>query len=103
MARESREPTTVSLASAPGEWRTGTVVEFDFDVGLGGVEDAGGLRYRFHCTQIAGDSRTIEVGTPVAFVVVAGRCGAWEAAGVRPLESPGVRGLDAEDSRGRPG
>lgn len=60
---------------------TGTVVEFDEAVGLGTVEDAGdGRRYLFHCTQIADGSRTIAVGAAVAFDVVPGHLGRFEAA-----------------------
>jgi len=68
----------------------GTVVDFDPVVGLGVVEAssggavAAGVRYRFHCTQILGGSRTIAVGTPVRFDVRPGRKGTWEAAGVTP-------------------
>lgn len=68
--------------------RSGTVVEFDEKVGLGVVAgEDGATRYPFHCTQIAGGTRTIDVGTPVTFVVVAGRGGRWEAAKVKPEAS----------------
>lgn len=62
----------------------GRVLEFDAAVGLGVVEAGGGAVFPFHCTQIAGGSRTIEVGTEVTFSVVAGRLGQWEAAEVAP-------------------
>lgn len=62
----------------------GTVAEFDEHVGLGTVTTPTGERYGFHCTQIAGGSRTIPVGSEVTFVVVPGRDGRWEAADVRP-------------------
>jgi hypothetical protein len=83
----------------------GTVVAFDDAVGLGEVETAGvaagadsragagvgsgagagagpvqSVRYRFHCTQIADGSRTVEVGTVVTFGLLAGHGGRWEAA-----------------------
>lgn len=64
------------------------VVEFDEAVGLGTLETDGGDRYLFHCTQIAGGSRTIDVGAAVAFTVVAARRGTWEAAGVTPARAP---------------
>lgn len=68
--------------------RSGTVAEFDDKVGLGMVtSEDGDTRYPFHCTQIAGGTRTIEVGTAVTFVVVAGRGGRWEAAHVKPENS----------------
>ena len=69
----------------------GRVSEFDAAVGLGRVESGGGgagdagdtgESYRFHCTQIADGSRSIEVGTEVSFSLVPGRLGQWEAAGV---------------------
>ncbi|MGH9095649.1 MAG: cold shock domain-containing protein [Acidimicrobiales bacterium] len=66
------------------ETRTGTVRQFDEQVGLGVVEAADGRRYPFHCTQIADGSRTIPVGAQVSFAVVAGHRGRWEAAGLRP-------------------
>jgi cold shock CspA family protein len=58
----------------------GTVVSFDEAVGLGVVEaPADGEKYGFHCTQIAGGSRTIAAGTPVRFEVRPARKGSWEA------------------------
>jgi hypothetical protein len=64
---------------------TGVVIAFDVLVGLGTVRAADGVEAGFHCTQIADGSRDIAVGTPVEFVVVAGRHGRWEAGAVRPL------------------
>ena len=65
----------------------GRVVEFDEAVGLGRVEGAAGEGgFGFHCTRIAGGSRTIAVGAEVTFEVVAGRLGRWEASDVRPAE-----------------
>lgn len=71
-------------STAAGDRLTGTVVDFDVKVGLGTVEVAARprLRYRFHCTQIADGTRTVEVGTRVGFVVVAAHGGVFEAAGV---------------------
>ncbi|MGH9114839.1 MAG: hypothetical protein ACRDWW_03325 [Acidimicrobiales bacterium] len=80
--------------------RRGTVVEFDDHVGLGVVEcagrdgeggrpaGAGPARYGFHCTQIAGGTRTIAVGTAVTFGLLPGRGGRWEAADVTPEDLP---------------
>ena len=64
--------------------RSGTVEEFDENVGLGSVAAAGGGRYPFHCTQIAGGSRTIEAGANVTFSVIPGHGGVWEAGDLRP-------------------
>ena len=63
---------------------SGTVIEFDEYVGLGEVEGADGLRYLFHCVEIADGTRTIEVGTAVEFTVVPGHLGRWEAAAIEP-------------------
>ena len=60
---------------------TGVVAEFDEHVGLGVVRTEEG-EYPFHCTQIADGTRTIEVGAPVRFDVIAGHLGKWEAARV---------------------
>lgn len=70
-----------------GDDRRGEVVSFDEAVGLGEVE-AGGQRWRFHCTQIADGTRTIAQGTPVRFRVVPARHGTWEAIEVLPEGRP---------------
>lgn len=62
----------------------GVVTAFDEAAGLGTVTADDGAQHPFHCTAIADGSRTIAVGTPVRFEVVAGRQGRWEAAEVRP-------------------
>lgn len=65
---------------------TGVVVGFDEDKGYGTVaDDDGGEERFFHCTAVADGTRTIEVGTRVAYEVVAGRLGRWEAARLRPV------------------
>ena len=66
---------------------TGVVTEFDEPAGIGTVTADGGGRHFFHCTAIADGSRTIEVGARVAFEVVPGRLGRWEASDLRP-EAP---------------
>lgn len=71
------------VSSQGGERRSGTVEEFDETVGLGSVAGAGGGRYPFHCTQIAGGSRTVDVGATVTFVVIPGHGGVWEAGDLR--------------------
>lgn len=77
-----------AVGGPAGGVRSGRVAAFDEAVGLGVVGDGVG-DYPFHCTQIAGGSRTIGVGTEVTFTVVAGRRGRWEAAAVTPV-SPGL-------------
>lgn len=66
----------------------GTVTGFDREAGLGEVRAADGAVYPFHCIVIADGSRTIEVGTPVEFEVLA-KLGRWEADHVRPAPLPG--------------
>jgi cold shock CspA family protein len=73
-----------------GAEHRGQVVEFDEGAGLGRVRTPGGDVYPFHCTQIAGGSRTIPVGSGVSFTVVAGHPGRWEAAGLTPLDQAGA-------------
>jgi cold shock CspA family protein len=64
---------------------TGVVEVFDDPRGLGEVRSDDGAVHPFHCTAIADGSRTIEVGTPVRYRIVAGRLGRWEAADITPL------------------
>jgi cold shock CspA family protein len=67
------------------ESTTGTVSSFDEYKGYGTVKDAHGSELPFHCTAIAGGSRTIDVGQKVEFTVVPGRGGRWEAKDLRPV------------------
>ncbi len=60
------------------------VTAFDHDSGHGTVTSDAGEEHPFHCTAIADGSRTIQVGTPVAFVVVPGHLGRWEATDLVP-------------------
>ena len=69
---------------APRATTRGRVVAFDDHRGLGEVEDHDRRRVRFHCTAIADGTRTIAVGTDVAFRVVTGPLGTLEAAELRP-------------------
>lgn len=64
--------------------RTGVVSSFDAAVGLGAVTSDDGVELGFHCTQITGGGRLIEVGAVVAFAVVPGHQGRWQAAQLRP-------------------
>ena len=59
---------------------------FDEHVGHGRVRaaDGDGEELFFHCTQIADGTRRIDPGAAVAFEVVPGHLGRWEAARVRP-------------------
>ena len=69
----------------------GTVIAFDDAIGFGDVQSTDDQRtYFFHCTQIAGGSRTIPVGAAVTFRVVAGRMGRWEAVDVLPVATSAV-------------
>jgi cold shock CspA family protein len=63
---------------------TGVVSEFDDASGLGGVTADDGTVYGFHCTQIAGGTRTIAVGTRVQFDVVPWHRGRYEAVALSP-------------------
>jgi cold shock CspA family protein len=63
----------------------GTVASFDDAKGFGTVrDDVTGDEHFFHCTAIADGTRTIDVGAVVAFDVVPGRNGQWEARAIRP-------------------
>jgi cold shock CspA family protein len=61
----------------------GRVTAFDEHKGYGVVTADDGTAYFLHCTQIADGTRSIEVGTEVAFEVLA-RLGRYEATEVRP-------------------
>ena len=65
----------------------GVVTEFDEPAGIGTVTADDGGQHFFHCTAIADGTRTIEVGARVAFDVVPGRLGRWEASDLRPEAS----------------
>ncbi len=82
------------MSAGPG-WGEGTVSAFDEAVGLGAITTADGTDYPFHCTQIADGSRTIAVGTPVAFIARAGLAGRWEAFELRPSAHPAPTGSPA--------
>jgi cold shock CspA family protein len=64
---------------------TGTVVEFDDHKGYGVVRDDAGGEHFFHCTAVADGTRSIAVGTRVAYEIVAGRRGRWEAVDLHPV------------------
>ena len=64
----------------------GRVVAFDDGAGFGTIESADGREFFFHCTRLADRSRTIGVGADVAFEIVPGHRGRWEASRVDKLE-----------------
>jgi cold shock CspA family protein len=72
------------LVATPLASTQGIVESFDDPRGLGVVRSADGTAYRFHCTSIEGETRSITEGVDVTFSVVAGRHGQWEASGLRP-------------------
>jgi cold shock CspA family protein len=63
----------------------GVVASFDDPRGYGTVRTDEGRDLFFHCTRIAGGTRTIVEGTRVAAEVAPGHLGRWEAATVTPL------------------
>lgn len=65
------------------ELATGVITSFDDPRGIGTVRADAGDEVFFHCTAIADGTRTIEEGTRVAFLVVPGRAGRWEATDIR--------------------
>jgi len=58
----------------------GVVTAFDDHKGYGTVTTDDGRDLFFHCTRIADGTRAIDVGQRVAFTVVPGHGGRWEAA-----------------------
>ena len=64
----------------------GIVAEYDDHAGLGEIE-ADDTRYWFHCTRIADGSRHVDPGQEVAFRVVPGHSGRWEATDVEKVSS----------------
>jgi len=76
------EPLTPEPSLEAGQ---GTVVEFDYERGLGMLVADDGRRLGFHCTAVADGSRRVEAGARVVFEVMAGRRGRWEATAIRPL------------------
>ena len=63
---------------------TGVVASFDDPAGHGTIVAADGRTLFFHCVAIVEGTRTIAPGTPVAFEVVPGHRGRWEARSIRP-------------------
>jgi cold shock CspA family protein len=66
--------------------RRGSVTLFDEARGLGGVTDETGDVFTFHCVEITDGTRSIAVGTPVRFEVIA-KLGHYEAARITTRNS----------------
>ena len=66
------------------ERASGTVTTFDDRRGIGEVTTEAGQVLAFHCTAVAGGSRTIAEGTAVVVEVAPGLPGRWEAVLVTP-------------------
>lgn len=69
--------------------RFGTVTAFDDARGLGEVTADDGEVLPFHCTAIAGGSRTVPEGSRVAFDAVPGHLGRHEARDLAPTVPAG--------------
>jgi cold shock CspA family protein len=61
------------------------VTTFDARRGWGTVTDSAGAEFEFHAAGIVGGSRHIDPGTRVAFDVVPGHRGRYEARGLTEL------------------
>ena len=70
----------------------GRVVAFDVEAGHGEVEADDGRRLFFHCSAVADGSRAVPTGAEVAFGVVPGHRGRWEAASLVVLRAEGDQG-----------
>jgi len=63
------------------------VVAFDETRGIGSVLADEGATLAFHCTQIVGGTRSIEVGARVRYARTPGALGEWEATAVEAVTS----------------
>lgn len=70
------------LSTASFGTARGSVTAFDATAGLGEITGDDGRLYPFHCTAIADGSRDIELGKQVAFTIVAGHLGRFEATAI---------------------
>ena len=82
-----------------GQVARGKVERFDREAGLGELRGADGRLLAFHCTEIAGGTRDIAVGTEVTFELAPGHLGAWEARSVTPLSGPEPKSPGAQSAR----
>lgn len=62
-----------------GAIRRGRVADFSPERCLGVVEEEGGARFAFHCVEIAGGTRRIEIGARVVYSLRPGHDGLLEA------------------------
>ena len=76
----------------------GRVTSFDARRGWGTVTDSEGAEFEFHATAIVDGSRRIDSGTPVAFSVVPGHRGRYEARGLTVLSGPGGPAGESESA-----
>ncbi len=67
------------------ELHVGEVLGYDDHVGIGTVGSTAGQSWMFHITAIADQTRSIDVGQRVAFLVGPGGPGQWEASQVTKL------------------
>lgn len=66
--------------------RTGVIVAFDDDTGIGTLRDLHDHSgWDFHCTALLDGTRTVEVGTQVRFRVAPGHGGRTEATAIEKL------------------
>ena len=63
---------------------SGVILAFDDAAGLGEVERDDGIRFPFHCIEIADGTRTIAVGTSVTFTMLC-KLGRYEAARISAI------------------
>jgi cold shock CspA family protein len=82
--------------------QTGVVESFHAQAGAG-VVASNGETFPFHCTQLTGGARAIPVGTAVAFDVVAGLPGRWEAARLTALSGAHLCPVCGASVAGKPG
>lgn len=73
-----------ALASLARRRVSGVVMVFDDPRGIGTLRSVDGDEIFFHCTAIADQSRTIEVGAAVSYSVVPGQLGRWEGVDITP-------------------
>ena len=75
------------------------MVAFDERRGWGAVRGDDGVELFFHCTAVAHGSRSIAVGTPVVYQVVAGHLGRWEAHDLRSAQPRAGAGCGSTTTR----
>ncbi|MGB9111428.1 MAG: hypothetical protein WCF24_01725 [Acidimicrobiales bacterium] len=71
-------------SASPNIIRSGVVLSYDEEVGLGEIESDDGATFPFHATTIADGTRRVLPGTRVHFVLAFAPRGRIEAAEVTP-------------------